>query len=81
MQEIERRFGDLCTWFIHNHERGDKIVDSAKRYDFLCRALSNVIEMQGLLLQEMQRLNNRTVDGYIRMPGGTSIRGEVSRRG
>lgn len=81
MREIERKFGDICTWYIHNHERGEKIIDSAKRYDFICRALSNVIEMQGLLLQEIQRLNHRTVDGYIRMPGGRSIRGEVARGG
>jgi hypothetical protein len=81
MREIERKFGDICQWYIGNHERGSGILDSQQRYDFVCRALANVIEMQGLLLQEIQRLNHRTVDGFIRMPGGRSIRGEVSRDG
>jgi hypothetical protein len=79
VRTIERSFDDLCTWYIGNHERGAHVIDSQKRYEFVCKALSCVIEMQGLLLQELQILNNRTANGYIRMPGGRSIRGEVRR--
>lgn len=79
MREIEQKFAWLCTWFIHNHERGAHVIDSQKRYEFVCTALSCVIEMQGMLLQELQIVNRRTTDGYarIRMPGGRSIAGEV----
>jgi hypothetical protein len=82
MREIEQQFANICTWFIGNHNRGLGIVDSAKRYEFIVKALSNVIEMQGLLLQEIQRLNHRTANGFIQMPGTRrSIRGEVERDG
>lgn len=83
MREIETKFADLCTWYIYNYNRGRQVIDSEKRYAFVCKALSCVIEIQGMMLEEMQRLNRRTTDGYARipMPGGRSIRGEVSRDG
>lgn len=81
MRDIENRFADLCTWFSYNNDRGKQVLDSEKRYAFVCKALACVIEMEGLILQELQTLNRRTVDGYtaIHMPGGASIRGEVHR--
>ena len=81
MREIEQKYDDLCRWFIYNNARGKQVIDSAKRYEFMCAALSCVIEMQGMLVHELQILNNRTVNGYIRMPGGRSIPAEVRRDG
>jgi hypothetical protein len=84
MREIEQRFYNFCCWYNGNVERGEHILDSAKRYDFVCKALSNMAELQGMMLQELQRLNRRTTEGFtaIQMPGTRrSMRGEVSRDG
>lgn len=84
MRELEQRFYNFCRWYNGNVERGEHILDSAKRYDFVCKALSNMAELHGLMLQELQRLNRRQTDGFtaITMPGTRrTIRGEVRRDG
>lgn len=83
MRELEERFQDWCQWQIGNCMRGEKIVDSAKKYEFLVKSIHGNLELIGMLIAELQKLNRRSTDGFTRipMPGGRSIRGEVSRDG
>ena len=77
MREVEEKIHYLSQWFEHNHQRGAQVVDSANRYAFICKALACVIEVQGLIVQELQLLNRRQVSGVIRLPGGRTIPGQV----
>ena len=83
MRELEERFQAWCQWQIGNCMRGEKIVDSEKKYEFLVKSIHGNLELIGMLIAEVQKLNRRSVDGFTRieMPGGRTIRGEVSRDG
>jgi hypothetical protein len=83
MRDLEERFQAWCQWQIGNCMRGEKIVDSAKKYEFLVKSIHGNLELIGMLIAEVQKLNRRYVDGFERIdiPGGRSIRGEVSRDG
>lgn len=80
MKDLEERFQAWCQWQIGNCRRGACIVDSAKKYEFLVKSIHGNLELMGMIIEELQRLNRRATEGFtkIEMPGARrSIRGEV----
>jgi hypothetical protein len=77
MNELEERFDLWCQWWIGNARRGAQVVDSAKRYEFLTKTNTGLLELIGLIINELQRLEHRDVQHYgeIVMPSGATIRG------
>ena len=78
LPNIERQFDDLAQWYIHNKAR---MVSLDQKMKFLEKAMDCTLTLQGHMLQELQRVQQRPTAGLPRIwtPDGASFRGATDR--